>query len=1081
MNEKNSTYIEKLLGTYFWWWVKNYKVSFMLIAILIVYWFFSLLKIPKESSPDIKFWIVQVSTVYPWANPIDIDSIITEKIYKEVKDIEGVDTIDTRSLLWVSNVTITLKNEVDTKDFINEVKTKVDRISFPEDVLDPNVSEISTDNQVLFQVIMYWKKEFFTMNSIRSLAMKFREDIINKWWIVDVTIDGIQDDNDFDIQVLLDKWKIESLWLTVWDITNQIRAYNQNLPLWSHDLGDLAYEYRISNDISSFQEIQNIPIIYAQWSANLLLGDIAVIQRKYKSDSVSLWWKWWVTDSYWVPITIFKANRSNIFNDAKSANEVIDKTLQWIEYQNIEVENTRDLSDVIIDDYKSLGSNAVSSILLVLAITALFIGLKQSIISTLWMIISFFITFIFLDLAGLTLNFLTNFSLILAFWAWIDTVIVFIEAAYENMKRGFNPKTAILMSVNTYKSANINSSLINIVVFIPLLVLPWITGKFLSYIPITIFTTLLWSLFLALTVNSALFIALNKKLPFYYKESDNNDWDDEVIMSDVENSILEEERKWKEIKNKDQEPFFEKRIDYFRTKYLDTLKYIIEKRSRRRVAVWSPIIALFATFIFLSPNIWFKLFPSGDNPFIDFTITWKEWTTTEAMYRVWWNIDKTISQIPEIKAYEIKFNNNIIDIGVILTKQDERKRDSFVIQEEVLKNLSYLKTQWYKVEWKVQAWWPPVGKAVGIDLVADNKDNLTTLKLVSRDFEDFVRSLTWTINVWNSSVEKPWQFNIIFDDQKLANLWLTPQDVKFEVYSMINWSKAWTVNIERVDRDIVVKYEIFEKNVTPETIANITLNTRVGKIPLNSIASIVPWQSLNAITRKEWDITITVDADLESGLTPTSFQPKLVEFANKYQFPSWISFKQAWENEANKDLIQSTIAAFFVSLFLAFAILVYQFNSFSKPAMVLYSIITALLWVNVWLWVTGNPYSMAFAIGFISLIWVVVNTSIFLVDRINHNIEKWVEIKRAIYEAWYARFKPIVISTLTTILWLWSVVTQDEFYASLWYTVIFGLVFSSAITLVAVPNLFFNIYNRKQKKEEKKQRKENEVATQQEA
>jgi multidrug efflux pump subunit AcrB len=286
--------------------------------------------------------------------------------------------------------------------------------------------------------------------------------------------------------------------------------------------------------------------------------------------------------------------------------------------------------------------------------------------------------------------------------------------------------------------------------------------------------------------------------------------------------------------------------------------------------------------------------------------------------------------------------------------------------------------------------------------------------------------------------------------------------VKFEVYSMINWSKAWTVNIERVDRDIVVKYEIFEKNVTPETIANITLNTRVGKIPLNSIATIIPWQSLNAITRKEWDITITVDADLQTWLTPTSFQPKLVEFANKYQFPSWISYKQAWENEANKDLIQSTIAAFFVSLFLAFAILVYQFNSFSKPAMVLYSIITALLWVNVWLWVTGNPYSMAFAIWFISLIWVVVNTSIFLVDRINHNIEKWVEIKRAIYEAWYARFKPIVISTLTTILWLWSVVTQDEFYASLWYTVIFWLIFSSAITLVAVPNLFFNIYNRKQ-------------------
>ena len=282
---------------------------------------------------------------------------------------------------------------------------------------------------------------------------------------------------------------------------------------------------------------------------------------------------------------------------------------------------------------------------------------------------------------------------------------------------------------------------------------------------------------------------------------------------------------------------------------------------------------------------------------------------------------------------------------------------------------------------------------------------------------------------------------------------------------MINGSKAGTVNIDKVDRDIVIRYHIFNDAVSPESLANIKINTRVWQITLNSIASIVLWQSLNWITRKDGDITITVEADLESWLTPTSFQPKLVEFADKYQFPSWISFKQAWENEANKDLIQSTIMAFFVSLFLAFAILVYQFNSFSKPAMVLYSIVTALLWVNIGLRVTWNPYSMAFAIGFISLIWVVVNTSIFLVDRINHNIEKWVDIERAIFEAWYARFKPIIISTITTILWLGSVVTQDEFYASLWFTVIFGLIFSSIITLIALPMLFYNIYKRRELKE----------------
>ncbi len=107
------------------------------------------------------------------------------------------------------------------------------------------------------------------------------------------------------------------------------------------------------------------------------------------------------------------------------------------------------------------------------------------------------------------------------------------------MKRGYNPKSAILLAVNTYKTPNINTSLINLVVFIPMLVLPGVTGKFLSYIPITIFTTLLGSLFLALTVNNAMFTKLNKKRNYYYEEDETS----EMIISDVERELLEEERK----------------------------------------------------------------------------------------------------------------------------------------------------------------------------------------------------------------------------------------------------------------------------------------------------------------------------------------------------------------------------------------------------------------------------------------------------------------------------------------------------------------------------------------------------------
>jgi multidrug efflux pump subunit AcrB len=158
--------------------------------LIIGYGLFVAFTIPKESSPDIKFGIVNVTTVYPGANPVDIDDIITEKIEDKIKDIDGVDKIESSSSLWVSSVTITLDNGIDVNDFITDVKSKVDVISFPDDVQDPSVVEISTSNEILFQMILYWPKQDFSMNHLRSLAMRFKDDVKGKWGIIDVGVDA---------------------------------------------------------------------------------------------------------------------------------------------------------------------------------------------------------------------------------------------------------------------------------------------------------------------------------------------------------------------------------------------------------------------------------------------------------------------------------------------------------------------------------------------------------------------------------------------------------------------------------------------------------------------------------------------------------------------------------------------------------------------------------------------------------------------------------------------------------------------------------------------------------------------------
>lgn len=207
----------------------NYKVSFLILALILGYGLFVAFTIPKESSPDIKFGIVSITTVYPGANPIDIDDVITSKIEDKIKDLDGIDKIESSSSLGVSAVTVTLENGVDVKDFMTEARNKIDTIAFPDEVKDTNVTEISTANEVLFQMILYAPRKDFTMNHLRSLALEFKDQVKGKGGIVDVGVDagftsngnggafgvGGGTDSDFDMQVQLDQIKLEGYGLTV--------------------------------------------------------------------------------------------------------------------------------------------------------------------------------------------------------------------------------------------------------------------------------------------------------------------------------------------------------------------------------------------------------------------------------------------------------------------------------------------------------------------------------------------------------------------------------------------------------------------------------------------------------------------------------------------------------------------------------------------------------------------------------------------------------------------------------------------------------------------------------------------------
>ena len=1076
MKEKIQRYLDSLENNFFGWWIKNFRISVMLTILLVGYGIYALIAIPKESSPEIKFGLVMVNTIYPGANPIDIDQLITTKIEDKIKNINGIDKISSTSSVGVSSIIITLKNETDTKDFINDLKTEVEKIALPTDAKDPMVSEISTANQVLFELMVYGDSKDFTINHLRTLAYEMADNLQGKWPIVDAKIGSVGNgssnaagsttDNQYDIEVLVDENKMQQLGLTLPQLAQSIRVFNNNIPLGNYTLGDLKYDYRIRGKIESMSDLMQVPISINNGqgpSQYIRLSDIALVQRKYNDESLQYGGTASSTGSINVAtkIVIYKANRSNIFKDAGAAKKLIEEEIKKPQYQGISVDYTTDLSEIIIEDYKGLAENAWQSVLLIFLVMRFFVGLRQSLIATFAMPLSFLITFIALNRAGFTLNFLTNFSLILTFGMGIDTVVVLIEAAYELMKKGFNSKTAVLLALKQYAKPNITSSLANMVVFLPMLALPGIMGKFLAYIPITIFITLAGSLFLALSINNVLFWKVNKNQNYYYKDSDTPDDEEEVLLSDVENQILFAEREGKTALDPSKQTITDIRIGKIAHWYSTKLHWIIERPFWRKMAYRGPVGLLILSFIFLSGAIGFKIFPSGDNEFMNMTVTSKVGTVTQTRTPYTTKLNQIISSVPELRNYTIDANGNTINIAIRLVKKTQRDRNSFEVQEDLLQQLNYLVELWYKVESKVEEGWPPAAKAVGISLVADNTNLLSDLKQVSVDFENYLKTLKGTMNVDNSSNNNPGQFEFRRDTNKLAELGLTPQDFTSELLPALQGQNIGTMTLEKKDRDIIIKYKGFNDNMTPETLLSTVINTRVGPIMLGSVAEYTIDQALNRVSRDDWDLTIVVDSDLTPGSTPTDFQPKLTAFAEQYAFPEGISYKVGGENAENAELIQATFVAFAVAIFLTFLILIYQFNSFKQSTMILYSIITAMLGVNIGLFITGNPYSMPFMIWFISLIGIVVNNAIFIIDKINTNITAWLPLKLAILNAGSTRFKPVVISSLTTILGIITLARKDEFWAGLARTVVFWLLFSSFMTLLSIPNLYYAVYRKK--------------------
>jgi len=1010
--------------------------------------------LPKESTPKIEFGIISINTIYPWVNPVDMDTLITEEIEDALEDVKWIDSIQSTSRVWVANTTITLQNWIDVKEALVEVKDEVDKLRLPEDAEDPLVIEVSSDTEQIFELIIYGDETLFPRESLIQAAHKIKQELEGKDNVTSIDINWTA---DYDIEVQIDRAKAQELGISLNQISSAIRAFNRNTPLGQYEVDELEYDFRIQWELSSEFELLDIPVNTDGFSI-VTIGDLATLIRKYDNESIQ---KIGLYQSGWnnaISLTFNKKEWSNVFKTSKSAKDSLEQMFNGQAFAGIQYVFAQDISETIKEDYANLFNSFWITIICVFLCLLLFVWWKESLIATIGIFLAYCITFIVLDLIWFSLNFLTNFSLVLTLWIAIDTAIVVIEWAYEKLKLWFTPQTAILSSVHDFKAPLIAWTSTTIVVFIPMMVLPDVLGKFLAYIPITVFITLIAALFIALTLNAALFFKLSKDKKKYEKL----DWV-ERFMSEEERVILAHERVWKEAKTNHTLSFKEKTLEKLNSKYEEFLRWYLSKRALRMWSIALPFILMILSIALLWKQIGFTLFPSGDEGRFDIAVTGQVWSTEESMEQWLPYIDSVLTDIEELDHYKSRIDGNKISLGIELIQSKKRKklgqRNVFDVEKAVNKELVFLQQEGLQVESQALSGGPPSGKPVAIKLIADSNDKFTQLLETARDIQTIMRATEGTKNVTVSSQETPGQFIYTFDQAALSTLWLTPDDITWQVAFALNGLRAGSIKVGDQDPEIKVLFEEFSEIVSPTDVLGIIVPTKIGPIKIGEVMNYSIENAVAEISREDAKIQVRIWSDLAEWFERQAWvvQADVLKQLGEYPFPTGISFENGWESQENAELILATANGILVAFFLIFVILVLQFNSYRKPVIIMYSVICALLWVNIGLYIMGQPYSMPFAIWFIALTGIVVNDAIVMIDRANINISRKVKEDEAIIEAWRSRLQPIILTTLTTVLWILPIALQDEFWAGLWYTIVFWLVAWSTMTLFVIPSLFYEL------------------------
>jgi len=989
----------------------------MIVLAIIAMGIISVRNLAIDLFPEIDLPIAVVATSYPDAAPQEVEKLVSEPMEGGLSSIEGVNSIQSQSQSGSSLVIIMFENGTNLDNALLEVRESVDQVKvmLPDGANDPSVLRFNP-NQMPIMWVGLTGSDTTTLQSVA-------EDTVQPYFerqsgVASVSLEGGE---ERAIELELDRSAMTQYGVSTQLIQQSLAGANQSASAGSIQRGDQDLQLRIDGSFQSVDDIANT-IIQTPQGAQVKVSDIAEVNDTLQKNGTTL-----VNNESAVVLSILKQSDGNtvdVSDNILAAVEDLNKDLP----EDVNLEVVVDTSEFIKQSINSVIQNMIFGGIFALLVLLLFLrSVRATLVIGVSIPIAIISTFVLLYFTGETLNVLTMGGLALGIGMMVDSSIVILENIVSYRQQGYKLKEAAVKGASELAPAVIASTTTTLVVFLPIVFVDGIASELFTPLALTISFALIASLAVSITLIPML---SSKLLTKAMKDHGRRYWFDRIL-----------------------------------NKLIAAYQRVLEKALKLRKTTIAITIAAIIGSLALIPFIGTAFIPEGDQGQVGITVETPTGTNEEKRLAITEKVNDRLAQYEDIidvsyvtvgsgnPEEAVMTGGSAASYQIQLVAADERSETTASFVQQLDQDFEDIPGADITVT-EASSGVGGLGDPIQVQITGPETDVLQELS------DQVLQVLEDTEGIYNptSSLEdtQP-EMNIQVDREMAAQYGLSYQEVMNQVQISFTGQTVMQYREEGDEMNVTLMYPE-DARTTISDLENVQIQNQQGtSIPLTTVADFEQVQSAATISRQNQQRQVNISSGIE-GMDLGTVSANVATALDGMNFPEDYDYTFGGQAEDMTEAFADLSLALILSIFLVYAVMAVQFENFLFPLIIMFSMPATVVGVFGGLFITGQPLSITAFIGVIMLAGIVVNNAIVLVDYINILRRRGMDRHEAIVEAGKTRMRPILMTTLTTILAMVPLALGygegAEMQQPMAITVIFGLAVSSIFTLVLIPVVY---------------------------